>query len=71
MKTGDFVKIECDGQTRDGVILFGEGNLQCLALGFDGTIQGVDVIAVLQDDDGVYRSPTVGVVKITPRGEAL
>lgn len=62
-KTGDAVRIECEGRTVVGSVALASSNGKSLMLEFDAMLAGhLGMMPVLQDDDGVYMSIVNGVV---------
>lgn len=69
-KTGDRVKITCEGRTVDGVILLASENGKSLALSFEAILAGhVGMMPVSRADDGDRYRTLIGhvAVAITPR----
>lgn len=57
MKTGDRVRINCEGRTVDGVIVLASDNERSLFLTFEALLDGhLGAMPVLLDEHGVYRS---------------
>jgi len=57
MKTGDRIKITCEGRQVEGEILMASSNQKSLMIGFEAMLSGhVGMMPVLLHEDGVYRS---------------
>jgi hypothetical protein len=56
-KRGDFVQLECKGQTVKAMVYLASSNGKSLMLGFDAMVDGhVGMMPIFLDDGGVYRS---------------
>jgi hypothetical protein len=57
IKTGDKLRLTCDGRTVAGWVIMASPNGRSLAVGFEAILLGhVGVMPLLQEDDGVYRA---------------
>jgi hypothetical protein len=57
IKTGDKLRLTCDGRTVAGWVIMASPNGRSLAVGFEAILLGhVGMMPLLQDDDGVYRT---------------
>jgi hypothetical protein len=68
VKTGDRVRLGCEGSTVEATVLLASENGKSLMLYFEAILAGhVGMMPVLRDDDGTYRTLMTGsVVTVTP-----